>query len=296
MSSKCFFGNHVQGRRVIHTASSFAKQNLIYLQEVGSSNYLQPYSSWRSNLSSYLFFIVREGEGVMRVHESNYYLSKGSCALIDCRNSYTISTDKKLWTLDWIHFNGLSMNNIYQKYLERCGTPCFVANIPKNFFELHEQIYDMAESDSYVKDMELMKLLSGLLAELMGQCWNGNQSPEMMLHMNDWKNVKEYIDEHYFEEINLDSLATVFCVNKYHLVRKFKETFGSTVNQYITNERVTHAKELLRFTDYTITEIGTKIGFNDGAYFTRVFKKEEGISPSEFRKQWQNNKVNIIQK
>lgn len=66
----------------------------------------------------------------------------------------------------------------------------------------------------------------------------------------------------------------------------FKETYGTTVNNYLISKRITRAKQLLRFTDMTVDEVGVSVGMGDANYFSRMFRKVEGISPREYRKQW----------
>lgn len=61
--------------------------------------------------------------------------------------------------------------------------------------------------------------------------------------------VKEYLDEHYAEKIMLEELAEKFFINKFYLSKIFKETYGTTVNNYLISKRITRAKQLLRFTD-----------------------------------------------
>lgn len=59
-----------------------------------------------------------------------------------------------------------------------------------------------------------------------------------------------------------------------------------TINEYLEQLRISKAKELLRFTEKGIGEIGSLCGFTDSHYFSRVFMKVEGISPREYRKRW----------
>ena len=77
-----------------------------------------------------------------------------------------------------------------------------------------------------------------------------------------------------------------FFINKFYLTKIFKETYGTTINSYLISKRITGAKQLLRFTDKTVDEIGNAVGMEDANYFSRMFRKVEGISPSEYRKQW----------
>lgn len=87
-------------------------------------------------------------------------------------------------------------------------------------------------------------------------------------------------------KIVLDHLSERFFINKFYLTKIFKETYGTTINSYLISKRITGAKQLLRFTDKTVDEIGNAVGMEDANYFSRMFRKVEGISPSEYRKQW----------
>ena len=98
--------------------------------------------------------------------------------------------------------------------------------------------------------------------------------------------VKSYLDEHYTEKIVLDDLAERFFINKFYMTRIFKETYGTTINNYLISRRITRAKQLLRFTDMTVDEIGNAAGMGDANYFSRMFRKIEGSSPREYRKKW----------
>lgn len=89
--------------------------------------------------------------------------------------------------------------------------------------------------------------------------------------------MKEYLDEHYTEKIALDDLSEHFFINKFYLSKIFKESYGTTVNSYLISKRITRAKQLLRFTDMTVDEIGAAVGMADANYFSRMFRKVEGI-------------------
>lgn len=91
------------------------------------------------------------------------------------------------------------------------------------------------------------------------------------------------------EKITLDSLAASFYIDKFYMSKIFKETYGTTINAYILSKRITQAKKMLRFTELSIDEIGSRVGMNDANYFSRSFKKLEGISPSEYKRTWENH-------
>lgn len=94
-----------------------------------------------------------------------------------------------------------------------------------------------------------------------------------------------YINSHYSSKISLEKIAKSVCMSKFHFSRKFKQTTGSTVFEYITNLRLSKAHGLLLSSDNTIDEISQILGFSSAMQFSRTFKSIYGVSPSVFRKQ-----------
>ena len=96
-----------------------------------------------------------------------------------------------------------------------------------------------------------------------------------------------YIDFHYMEPLSLDNLATRFSVNKNYLSSRFHKEVEITVTDYINQIRILRATNLLRQTSLSVQQIAEQCGFADGNYFTRIFKKIQGMTPNEYRKSLQ---------
>lgn len=286
MNNSLFCGNLVRANRIIYTASGFAKKNLLYLQEIGESQAQQPHVSTREKLSSYLFFIVTKGSGTLEYQNVTYQLSQGDCVFIDCRRTYSHRSSGDLWELKWIHFFGLNMDNIYEKYLESGECPVFKSTNEKFFLQLWEQIFQYADSTTLTAEMEIYSNLTILVSALLHEHENMYAISYSERSDQNLQNIRKYLDTHYTEKITLDLLANLFFINKFYLTRIFREKFGISITGYLLQLRITHAKKLLRFTDLSIEEISHECGINDANYFSRVFKKVEGTTPGLFRKTW----------
>lgn len=92
-----------------------------------------------------------------------------------------------------------------------------------------------------------------------------------------------YIDGHYFEDLTLDSLAKAYNVENSYFSKMFRQEIGENLILYITKKRISKAKEYMAESDINLTEIAFMVGYDDYTYFSRVFKKNEGISPREYR-------------
>ena len=280
-----FQGTSVQSNRIIYTASPFAKANLLYLQEAGELRALKPHVNSRTGLRSFLFFLVTAGSGKLVYEERSYPLLPGDCAFIDCRKSYAqSSSEDDLWSLKWIHFYGSSMGGIYEKYVQRGGGPVITGADAAFFSDLLTELLALAGSEDYIRDMRINEKITCLLTCVMAQSWhpeNRSQSPSKKQSL---QYVKSYLEEHYQERITLDRLAGQFYVNKFYLARTFKEQFGVTILGHLDQVRVTHAKRLLRFSNMTVEAVGREIGIPEPGYFSRVFRKVEGVAPGEYRR------------
>ena len=97
--------------------------------------------------------------------------------------------------------------------------------------------------------------------------------------------AKIYLHENYTEKVTIEKMCRTFCCSKSTLLTAFKREYGRTVISYLSELRVEEAKKLLSSTALSISEISDATGFYDQAYFSKVFSKEVGITPSDYRKE-----------
>lgn len=96
--------------------------------------------------------------------------------------------------------------------------------------------------------------------------------------------ITRYLQEHLAEEMSLSVLSEEFHLNPQYISQLFKNEIGVNFLTYLTNIRMEKAKKLLLSTSIAITEVADKSGYSDYRVFTKVFKKSEGITPSQYRR------------
>lgn len=286
MEPVLFSRQSVNSNRILYTPSSFARTSLIHLQETGTLTARKPHTSQRDGLASYLFFIVEEGSGSLSCDGKTIPLEMGDCVFLDCHQPYSHHTEEDLWTLKWVHFYGPNLKNIYDKYRERGGKTIFHPTNLLRYETLLDDLYHIADTQDHIRDMRICQCLTSLLTLLMEESWNPTEARPSFPQRQNLQEIKEYLDRHFAEHITLDDLAERFFLNKFYLTRIFKEQFGISINIYITQNRITRAKQLLRFSDLSMEAIGQQCGLSDANYFSRVFKKLEGMTPGEYRRRW----------
>lgn len=92
-----------------------------------------------------------------------------------------------------------------------------------------------------------------------------------------------FIQQNYDKKLSADSICAHCHISPQHLIRLFKKHFGMTPLQYITQDKITKAIELLRNSELSVKEIAYSLGYDNPNYFSRLFAAEEGYSPSEMR-------------
>lgn len=100
--------------------------------------------------------------------------------------------------------------------------------------------------------------------------------------------VRHYIDTHYKEPLTLDTLSSVAHINKYYLAHAFKEEYGLSPIRYMISRRIDESRFLLRETDMSMSQIARVLGFSSASYFSQSFRRAEGMTPAEYRKNRKN--------
>ncbi len=194
--------------------------------------------------------------------------------------------------------------------IEENDCKCFKFKLHPSFFDQKHYIFDNVIHDDTVislmfKIMELSQstddtsiyTVKGDIFHLIGHlCGNYatkilapdaiQQSNEKFQKMN---LIASYLHSNYATRINAATLAEMSHYTYSYFSCAFKEVFGVPVTKYLLDIRINKATTLLRSTDMNVTEIANSSGFSDTNYFARAFKKETGLSPSEYRRQVQGS-------
>jgi len=132
---------------------------------------------------------------------------------------------------------------------------------------------------------DLLELKIKELILLLVQSNNVNSILELIADLYSPKAVllKEVIELHLFSNLKLEQLAKLCNQSLSSFKREFKKEFNDSPTNYIISKKIEKAQELLKMTKLSINEIAYEVGFQDQLYFTRLFKKRTGMTPSNFR-------------
>ena len=106
---------------------------------------------------------------------------------------------------------------------------------------------------------------------------------DLLVHL---RRPRDHVDRNYAAPLDLDRLAAVARMSKYHFVRCFEATYGETPIRYVTRRRIERAQDLLRHANLTVTEICTAVGFASLGSFSSRFRELVGETPTTYRDRW----------
>ncbi len=278
--------NNLLDNRVMKTPSAVARRAFFYLQECGHLRASSNHHTSRQNLQSFLFAIVMDGKGTLVYNGQTMQLQAGDCFFIDCRAPHMYhSNPNEPWELMWVHFNGCTTEEYYKLFTMQMPPVFHPVSQAKLISAVQEMLRLNAETYA---DTEI--LTSGLLAGLLTMLLTVNsisEDDDTALQAK-LKTILAFIDANFTSDISLDDLSHRFYISKYYLTREFKRAYGETIFQHIIGLRINYAKRLLRFTDKSVEEISALCGFNDQSYFSKQFKKAEGVTCLAFRRRWRD--------
>ena len=183
----------------------------------------------------------------------------------------------------WVHFTGGNVTNLLRSYgltddkkVFYCGSGMEYQTI---FRSMINELQMCKESYPEMLEMYLKQIFIMLqrFFQTSAKVSNTQASEEI-------DKATLYFNEHYSEDIYVDEYAKEHNISISWFIRNFKHYTGVTPMQYILNKRIYNAEALLQNPQYNITEIANIVGYDNPLYFSRIFKKAKGLSPSEYRK------------
>lgn len=141
-----------------------------------------------------------------------------------------------------------------------------------------QELYALYEEENPKRLIQQAATLAALLAEhFLDQSYSGSR--ELIA-----KTVR-YVNRHYQNKLTLNEIAESLHVNPAYLSTLFRQEMGIRFSEYLCAKRIREARHLLAESNYSMTEIALRCGFEDQSYFTRQFKKSEGATPTRYRRE-----------
>ncbi|NRP36860.1 Arabinose operon regulatory protein [Marinobacterium sp. xm-d-579] len=235
----------------------------------------------------YLMIYCIQGEGVVSASGHSSSVKMGDVLIVPSGLSHRYTSSlASPWTIYWVHFEGALVKKFCSNtQVERSPGGFYLKNIGS-----HPQLtgsFDALLSCRYsAHDLTVHIFSASLLRQILSHV-AFLKPPEQLRRQReslDLDSLHTLMQTHLHEQIDLDTLAASVNLSKYHFVKRYRAITGTTpINRFI-QLKIERACYLLDTTAMEIKEIAFEVGYEDAYYFSRIFRKQIGISPSQYRK------------
>ncbi|MHC4882405.1 MAG: AraC family transcriptional regulator [Planctomycetota bacterium] len=262
-----------------------------------------------SNPYSRLYYIT-EGYGRIRHHDREYDLVPGHLYLIPCYTTVDMFCPES-FTHYYVHFTSRLQTGLDIFSILECNYQASISgtlvnhsmfdrllelNPHKKLIEynankpIYQQVLERTLGLDQDKSPANIFETNAIMRLLFSAFFSDDSHPKVFntLHgLKRFEKVLTYVQDHIDHPMTIPQLAKIANLNPTYFSNLFSKLIGTPPLQYINKRRIEKAQELLLGTDETLYEIAHQIGLNDEYYFSRLFKKQVGISPDHYRKQEQ---------
>lgn len=265
------------------------------------------------------FILGLQGEGRIVLNGTNYDLKKGDLFYIkpNVRNQMFIEENKSFHAhcvhFDWVDI-GDSFNFTAERiYLNRSSSPeemKFIENLKERpdydvsefYFPtiLHDidldkiqpmfkELYYYSHQSDITSKLMVKSIFLNIIASILSDRLTPNGVQKGHYHIKTIHQAIEYMKEHYADDLDTTFLSKRYGLSAKYFGALFKEVTGIPMNLYLLDIRMQQAKKLLLYSDKPLEQLAGEIGIEDVYYFTKLFKKAEGITPGKYKKMLSSN-------
>ncbi|MBQ4528198.1 MAG: helix-turn-helix domain-containing protein [Clostridia bacterium] len=238
----------------------------------------------------YEIFHLTEGSASLNFENTSVTLSKNSIVLVPPMEFHAIkplAVDVKSEAIDFIFMSNKLKSSfpLYNKLAKALTSPFSVFEGEK-IVDITQKLHYNIESGNYSQISILFHQLILLIIELSGQTKNDSVRNSTDTNMKRLYKIQQYISRNITEDIRIETIANSVFLSTRQINRIFKMYFGCSFKEYLVISRMNAAAELLRSTDYSITEIYQKVGYNSAQAFYRAFQNRFSCTPTEYREKY----------
>jgi len=247
---------------------------------IGSQDY-QCHINRPEGYPTHQFIFSRKGNGTLIVDGITYVINEGDIFYLAPFTPHTYYSECDAWGTMWLHFMGFAVRqtlDVLSLNTPIVFTDLLTSSIDDILFDLTSTL----KANTYENQIKA----SGLFYQLLMEIHQSIELKKNAKYSDEYLTFNEsldYIEANFTSAIQLNDLAEISKVTPQHYCKLFKDQFHQRPIEYINNRRLQEAKRLLLETNEPIKVIAKEIGFEDSSYFGAQFKRQVGITASQYR-------------
>lgn len=275
------------------------------LYEVNMTGYEQAGSNFhleRQGYYTYLLSYAIKGGMQLNYRKEKYTVKAGDLMFINCDDYHEFTPSKEGWEFLYVHVSGLGIKYLFDEFINNTGY--VYSGYPKTVFIREvgkiQQILEKlpAKKDGYtyrieVNDektlCEIAKCVYTILTDVTKNLSYVKSDIPLSI-----KKALEYIRLKFCEKISVKEVADYVCLSKYYFLHYFEKSMKTTVYQYISGLRFERARWLLETTNMKLLDVALAVGYSDIQSINKLFKKNLGMTPTQYRKESSHYEVNNL--
>ncbi|WP_028551546.1 AraC family transcriptional regulator [Paenibacillus sp. UNC451MF] len=223
------------------------------------------------------------GQGVLEICGKTITVSKGQGMLLFPEVPHAYWPVIEPWTLQWVDFDGKWVNEILRSFNFYESTVLYMLHL-EPFLARFNEMNTIVSMKKNKASFDSSHHLYGLFLDLF-QYTSSSENRSNHEQFEQLKPALQYIEQHFTNPISLQDLADQLSVTTHYTCVLFQQTLGTRPVEYINRYRIRKAKELLLQEEFLeVKTISEKVGFGNPSYFINTFKKNEGLTPRDFRR------------
>ena len=262
----------------IYTPSAVAKKLYFYPICTGSFRYESGYRLTRDSYDSFLLIYILKGTCFVTAGGQTVQAAANQLVFLDCYTPHAYGTDSGFEAL-WLHFDGPMARTFYETITTEKGF-LLSPSTPDFFRRSLYEIYDIFRSRAPIAEDQISGTITNILSDLLSSEKTQQVSGKTQIGISE---AISHINKYFYKYITLQELADIAALSPYYFSRVFARETGMTPHKYLITTRMANAKFLLKTSQMSVKEIAIRSGFSDESGFCTAFKKQEGMTPNEYR-------------
>ena len=259
-----------------------------YMEMAGISYCDGTYRMKRQESAETVLEYIVEGRGYLNVDGENYAATKGDVYILRKKTTHTYWSDAKSpWVKIFFNIRGSLAEKILEEY--KLGTKGKVVlngeGMEDDFREMLARVSDNTITQAERFDGAAVDFLKIIIKLANLERMRGDLKGDLMSVEDEMNKLIEYITMNPKRIVSNQELGDVIFHSKDYVIKRFFANFGVTPYEYQIQQKIFSAKNLLGHTKMSVKEIASSLGYDDQHYFSYMFKKRCGLSPTQYRKQ-----------